>query len=286
MNETKYAIVINGEKQYSINDIEKEIPIGWEAEGTVGSKKECLAYINTVWKDIRPKSIKDYIARKNTKQEGKSDIIVDEKHKTMIDVYQKRYQFGLDNTATKFKHTKKCVDIFFSDYVTAENRDVFELGLGSGKASEVILTKGHRLTGIDVIEIQNWKSLKDKYGDRFKTIVGDFVTYPSDKKYDIVFDNGCLHHFEPDYYTVTLNKIHSILKNDGHFFLTLFKEPNELLKEGHVAFLDSGKRRCKFFVLSEIEQLLNEHNFVLEKSKIVSREVNKVQSLLCVIRKK
>jgi MbtH protein len=55
-NERKVSVVMNQEGQYSIWPAHKELPAGWHSGGFLGSKAECLAYIDTVWKDMRPRS--------------------------------------------------------------------------------------------------------------------------------------------------------------------------------------------------------------------------------------
>lgn len=52
----EYQVVINDEEQYSIWATDREIPVGWRAEGTVGSREDCLAHIDEVWTDLRPLS--------------------------------------------------------------------------------------------------------------------------------------------------------------------------------------------------------------------------------------
>ena len=49
--------LINDEGQYSLWFTWKDIPSGWKQVGPEGEKSECLAYIEKVWTDIRPKSI-------------------------------------------------------------------------------------------------------------------------------------------------------------------------------------------------------------------------------------
>ncbi len=53
-----YIVVVNHEEQYSIWLDYKEIPQGWRAVGKSGPKAECLAYINEVWTDMRPLSLR------------------------------------------------------------------------------------------------------------------------------------------------------------------------------------------------------------------------------------
>jgi MbtH protein len=52
-------VVINDEEQYSIWFADREPPLGWRAVGKEGPKEECLAYIEEVWTDMRPKSLRE-----------------------------------------------------------------------------------------------------------------------------------------------------------------------------------------------------------------------------------
>jgi MbtH protein len=53
-----YKVVLNHEEQYSIWPADRENPLGWRDDGKVGPKAECLAYINEVWTDMRPLSLR------------------------------------------------------------------------------------------------------------------------------------------------------------------------------------------------------------------------------------
>jgi MbtH protein len=55
---TVYKVVINHEEQYSIWPADLETPAGWREAGKSGPKDECLAYINEVWTDMRPLSLR------------------------------------------------------------------------------------------------------------------------------------------------------------------------------------------------------------------------------------
>ena len=55
---TIYNVVMNHEEQYSIWPAHKELPLGWNAVGRSGSRKECLDYIEEVWTDMRPLSLR------------------------------------------------------------------------------------------------------------------------------------------------------------------------------------------------------------------------------------
>lgn len=57
-NEQQYQAVVNHEEQYSIWPFGKDLPLGWKEAGKSGTKQECLDYINQVWTDMRPLSLK------------------------------------------------------------------------------------------------------------------------------------------------------------------------------------------------------------------------------------
>ena len=55
---TTYKVVVNHEEQYSIYPDDKENPLGWKDVGKIGTKQECLDYIDEVWTDMRPLSLR------------------------------------------------------------------------------------------------------------------------------------------------------------------------------------------------------------------------------------
>jgi len=54
-----YKVVVNHEEQYSIWPVDRENPLGWRDVGISGSKEVCLAYIEKVWTDMRPLSLRN-----------------------------------------------------------------------------------------------------------------------------------------------------------------------------------------------------------------------------------
>jgi MbtH protein len=53
-----YKAVVNHEEQYSIWPAERDNPAGWRDAGKIGPKADVLAYINEVWTDMRPLSLR------------------------------------------------------------------------------------------------------------------------------------------------------------------------------------------------------------------------------------
>lgn len=57
-----YHVVVNDEEQYSIWPSGPEIPSGWRRVGVSGSEDECVAHIERVWQDIRPRSVRERLS--------------------------------------------------------------------------------------------------------------------------------------------------------------------------------------------------------------------------------
>jgi MbtH protein len=53
-----YQAVVNDEEQYSIWPADRELPLGWKAAGKAGTKQEVVAWIEEVWTDMRPLSLR------------------------------------------------------------------------------------------------------------------------------------------------------------------------------------------------------------------------------------
>jgi MbtH protein len=53
-----YIVLINAEEQYSLWPKEKKIPPGWQSVDKEGSKSDCMSYVDTVWTDMRPLSLR------------------------------------------------------------------------------------------------------------------------------------------------------------------------------------------------------------------------------------
>lgn len=60
-DERIYHVVMNHEEQYSIWPDGRDLPAGWRMAGKTGKKPECLEYINQVWTDMRPLSLRRHM---------------------------------------------------------------------------------------------------------------------------------------------------------------------------------------------------------------------------------
>ncbi|MCO4856478.1 MbtH family NRPS accessory protein [Herbaspirillum sp. WGmk3] len=56
-----FRVLVNEEEQYSLWPDYKSTPGGWRDTGVSGSKQTCLQHIETVWTDMRPRSLREFM---------------------------------------------------------------------------------------------------------------------------------------------------------------------------------------------------------------------------------
>ena len=59
----EFLVLINDEEQYSLWPVFKAVPAGWRVTGPRGDRKTCLEWIEQTWTDMRPRSLRDAMAR-------------------------------------------------------------------------------------------------------------------------------------------------------------------------------------------------------------------------------
>lgn len=57
-----FKVLVNHEEQYSLWPDFKAIPGGWTDTGVKGAKQHCLDYIEKTWTDMRPVSLRNFMA--------------------------------------------------------------------------------------------------------------------------------------------------------------------------------------------------------------------------------
>lgn len=69
-DEAVFKVLVNDEEQYSLWPADLPVPAGWAETGQQGSKQDCDEYVNRVWTDMRPKSLRDAMAAAESDQAG------------------------------------------------------------------------------------------------------------------------------------------------------------------------------------------------------------------------
>ena len=58
-DDATYQVLRNDEDQYSLWPADLDVPEGWHQAGKEGTKDECSAYVDEVWTDMRPRSLRE-----------------------------------------------------------------------------------------------------------------------------------------------------------------------------------------------------------------------------------
>jgi glycopeptidolipid biosynthesis protein len=61
--EGSYFVLVNAEEQHSLWPTFADVPAGWRVVFGESDRASCLAYIEENWTDIRPKSLRERLAK-------------------------------------------------------------------------------------------------------------------------------------------------------------------------------------------------------------------------------
>jgi MbtH protein len=59
----RFKVVIDRQKQYSIWPADRENALGWNDVGKIGTREQCLKYIEEVWTDLTPPDLRQQLDR-------------------------------------------------------------------------------------------------------------------------------------------------------------------------------------------------------------------------------
>lgn len=120
-----------------------------------------------------------------------------------------------DLSHQEFMETKKNL----TDSLDKDTKRVLDLGAGTGL--ELIhlfeVFPNMEVTVIDITENMLTELKKRSFGDKVKTICGDFFEVDFGKDYDAVISTSALHHFKQAEKDVLYKKIYDCLKENGQF---------------------------------------------------------------------
>lgn len=57
-NSGDWIILVNDDEQYSLWPARRQVPPGWSVTGPCGNKEECVEYVDRIWTNMTPASLR------------------------------------------------------------------------------------------------------------------------------------------------------------------------------------------------------------------------------------
>lgn len=164
-----------------------------------------------------------------------------------------------ENRTSKLTNITKHVIDLFSMYLSS-GKNVLETGCAVGLAMKIMTEKGLNVTGIDISEkMVKFSKLRNP---KSKIIVGDFLKYKFDYRYDGIFSFAFIHLFPKETAMKVLRKMFNLLKNGGVLYLGTSK--SKISYEGWETKADYNlklNRYRKHWTETELKSALEEIGF-------------------------
>ncbi|MEZ4360034.1 MAG: class I SAM-dependent methyltransferase [Kofleriaceae bacterium] len=173
------------------------------------------------------------------------------------EVFQERYEEKLD-IWSDMPADRELASWFFDQLPEGDHHF---LDIGTGRARDVeefLRRRGGHGEGIDLVELENWGELRERWGERITLTSGSFLDYQPSKPFTAVSAVGVLGHQHPDDHAAFLARVREVLAPGGYFGLCAFHMKSEKTP-GRLIYQDN--RFWKFYSTNEIRELLEGAGF-------------------------
>ena len=119
-----------------------------------------------------------------------------------------------------------------------KSKSVLEIGIGTGRLAIKVAPKCKSLCGIDVSEktIERAAENLSTY-QNINLICGDFMSFKFEEQFDVIYSSLTFMHIQDK--LLAIQKIATLLTNNGLFVLSIDKNQNE--------YIDMGVRKIKIY---------------------------------------
>ena len=163
----------------------------------------------------------------------------------------------------------------------SKDKKILDICTGTGDLALAFAKQGNEVLGIDLsedmIEIANQKN---KF-DNLKFEVGDATKLSfENNSFNIVTSSFGLHEMPKSIMLKTLNEVRRVLKNKGKFIIIDFYKGKSLFSK--LAYPSIKLFECKYyndFVNLDLDKILEDYGFEIEKEEIVLGEVGRMIKL-------
>lgn len=202
-----------------------------------------------------PKGVADLIGD-GSREAGPSPGDSDAYQETLLESFRWRYEQHRDVWSWEQALSEAADRIFH--FVPDRPSAILDIGTGTAERLLPLAASGHRIVGIDLMELPGWDRIRRTPSGSIELVRGSFLEWSvADEHFDFVSDLGCLHHQHPSSYLAYLRKVRAILKPGGRFGLCTYLEKDPSLKVGSMETTNHG-RLGKNFTEAELLQLLDQ----------------------------
>lgn len=157
-----------------------------------------------------------------------------------------------------------------------KNKSVLEIGVGTGRLAMKVAPNCKRLVGIDISPKTIERAFENLSSHlNVALICGDFMSFEFDEQFDVIYSSLTFMHIEDK--ASAIQKIASLLKNNGCFVLSIDKNQNSVIDMGTrqvKIYPDNPADICHFIANANLEltdqfETENAHVIVSKKASLV-----------------
>ena len=139
-----------------------------------------------------------------------------------------------------------------------KTKSVLEIGVGTGRLAVRVAPKCKTFTGIDISPKTIARAKENLPFDNTNLIYGDFLNYDFSEKFDVIFSSLTFMHFQNKSFVI--NKIASLLKQNGFFILSIDKNEDEYIDMGirKIKIYPDSKNNTRQYILSSDLRIVEE----------------------------
>lgn len=116
-----------------------------------------------------------------------------------------------------------------------------DIGAGRGRDTMFFLEAGHKVTALDLVEVDNWTTIVKEWPSSVDFVRSSFLDWETDTSYDAILDNGCFHHQHLEDQPAYLAKMRRLLRPNGTAGICVFSPIDANHQQGFYEVMDNGR---------------------------------------------
>jgi ubiquinone/menaquinone biosynthesis C-methylase UbiE len=200
----------------------------------------------------------------------------------------------LDNMPNRsgWRSTKPAQD--FLDFVeTIKNErpgeNALDLGCGNGRHAIVLAKNGFEVFGLDFSEnaINLAKQNAKQNNVSIGFTVGDALDLPyKDAFFDLINDDGCLHHISRDNQAEYIENVARVLRENGIMRIKVFSDNSQNLDRDNQWAYSKSSGLTYFFIEEEVRNLFSEQFEIIDLKEISHEVAGDKRFLVAIMRRR